>query len=181
MGYFLGSIIGIAIWGIAWGSATKIVIQNKGYDENWFWWGFFFGFIALIVACARPQNVSYTANNLQSTPNNYSNYSNTYNSNLNKAADKAYKDQILSSGGWKCICGRVNPHYTFTCTCGKSKNEVLSIQKKQKAELESSKKQTVDMDELSKVSAIKEYGSLLDAGIITPEEFEAKKKQLLGL
>ena len=37
------------------------------------------------------------------------------------------------------------------------------------------------MDESSKVAAIKEYKELMDAGIISQEEFEAKKKQLLGL
>lgn len=29
--------IGIIIWGVVWGYATKAVINNKGYDENWFW------------------------------------------------------------------------------------------------------------------------------------------------
>lgn len=28
------------IWGIIWGVATNKVIENKGYYENWFWWGF---------------------------------------------------------------------------------------------------------------------------------------------
>lgn len=37
------------------------------------------------------------------------------------------------------------------------------------------------MDESARVSAIKEYKELLDEGIITQEEFAAKKKQLLGL
>ncbi len=49
-------IIGFIIWGVVWGYATKVVINNKGYDDNWFWWGFFFGFIALIVAVAKPEN-----------------------------------------------------------------------------------------------------------------------------
>ena len=25
---------------------------------------------------------------------------------------------LLSAGGWRCTCGRVNPNYTSTCTCG---------------------------------------------------------------
>ena len=33
----------------------------------------------------------------------------------------------------------------------------------------------------SKAEEIKDYKSLLDSGIITQEEFDAKKKQLLGL
>ncbi len=46
------------IWGIIWGFATHKVIENKGYYENWFWWGFFFGFIAFIVACTKPDKRS---------------------------------------------------------------------------------------------------------------------------
>lgn len=37
------------------GFATKYIIRNKGYTTNWFWWGFFFGGIALIVALSRPK------------------------------------------------------------------------------------------------------------------------------
>lgn len=53
-------LIGFIIWGVVWGYATKAVIKNKGYDDNWFWWGFFFGFIALIVAVAKPENRKQT-------------------------------------------------------------------------------------------------------------------------
>lgn len=56
----MGAIIGFIIWGIVWGFATGAVIKNKGYDDNWFWWGFFFGFIALIVAVAKPENRKQT-------------------------------------------------------------------------------------------------------------------------
>lgn len=56
----MGAIIGFIIWGVVWGYATKAVINNKGYDDNWFWWGFFFGFIALIVAVAKPENRKQT-------------------------------------------------------------------------------------------------------------------------
>ncbi len=46
--------IGYVFWGVVWGYTTKKVIENKGYSENWFWWGFFFGVIALIVAISKP-------------------------------------------------------------------------------------------------------------------------------
>ena len=51
----MGTIIGFIIWGVVWGYATNAVIKNKGYEESWFWWGFFFGFIALIVALTKPE------------------------------------------------------------------------------------------------------------------------------
>lgn len=47
-------IIGIIVWCIIWGIVTDKIIKNKGYTENWFWWGFFFGLIAVIVAAAKP-------------------------------------------------------------------------------------------------------------------------------
>lgn len=52
MEYFL---IGI-VWCIVWGVVVNKVIENKGYQENWFWWGFFFGIFALIVAVTK-QNI----------------------------------------------------------------------------------------------------------------------------
>lgn len=56
MGYIL---VGIIIGGIIWGIVVNKVIENKGYEENWFWWGFFFGIFALIVALTK-QNVVTT-------------------------------------------------------------------------------------------------------------------------
>lgn len=53
--YFIGAVI----WGIIWGIVCNKVIENKGYDENWFWWGFFFGFIAFIVALTKSDNHHY--------------------------------------------------------------------------------------------------------------------------
>lgn len=35
-------------------------------------------------------------------------------------------EQIIADGGWKCSCGRINPHYVSTCVCGKHKIDVLS-------------------------------------------------------
>ena len=44
--------------GIAYvfGKITQGIIVRKGYDENWFWWGFFLGTLAIIVALIRPRN-----------------------------------------------------------------------------------------------------------------------------
>lgn len=114
----------------------------------------------MIVACAKPQNVNYSSFSSQpSQPN--------------------YNEQFLAKGGWKCSCGRVHASYVFSCSCGMSKSEVQADELKKKQEEEKRKAET--MDESSKVSAIKEYKELMDAGIISHEEFEAKKKQLLGL
>ena len=64
--YFL--LIGL-IWCIIWGIVVYKVIENKGYQENWFWWGFFFGIFALIVALTK-QSVNTTKIVLESTSKN---------------------------------------------------------------------------------------------------------------
>ena len=56
MGYIL---VGTIIGGIIWGVVVNKVIENKGYEENWFWWGFFFGIFALIIALTK-QSVNTT-------------------------------------------------------------------------------------------------------------------------
>ncbi len=143
-------LILIVFWGVIWGIATYKVIENKGYSDNWFWWGFFFGFIALIVALTKPDANQYA---------------------VPAAPEESGIDQkMLNNGGWKCLCGRVNPSYTGTCACGKSKQEVLKVQQKAKAEEQ----------ELAQLKKLKEYKELLDARVITEEEFEAKRKEILG-
>ncbi len=142
---------------IIFGFATDSVIRNKGYYENWFWWGFFFGILAFVVACAKPQN--------------------TYVSNYEINLQQNHENNTLSGSGWKCECGRTHAAYVSSCTCGKSKKEVMAPVQQKKMETHKAE----SMDEVSKAAAIKEYKELADAGIITQEEFEAKKAQLLGL
>ncbi len=174
-------LIIVTVQAVIFGFATKIVIENKGYSENWFWWGFFFGLIALIVACAKPQNIDYSlhSSNTQSTHPSYTNYSSPYGSNLSRAADVAHNKQLLTSSGWKCTCGKVQAAYVYTCSCGRNKRDVLDAQRKEKQSGDQkqaeTKKEATNMDESSKASAIKEYKELMDAGIISKEEFESKK------
>lgn len=51
------ALISWIITGSIFGFATNAIIKNKGYRENWFWWGFFFGFIAMLVAMSKPERV----------------------------------------------------------------------------------------------------------------------------
>lgn len=152
-------LIGLIVQGIIWGVATNKVIENKGYSENWFWWGFFFGFLALIVACTKPQAQYYNSSSSSSSLFAAS------------AEDKMKIQQqsLLEQGGWKCNkCGNVNPSYTGTCNCGNLK---ASNQTKEKE----------DKRETANFQKMKSYKDLLDSGVITQEEFDAKKEQLLGL
>lgn len=152
-------IIIAIIWGCVWGAATNAVIQNKGYDENWFWWGFFFGFIALLVALTKPDN----KHDYYQVP-----------THLTHAAEN-----IVPKNGWKCIkCGRGNSSYVGTCACGNSKlsnNDFFSNVNNSNKMTNESKVSISVADEIAK------FKKLLDDGVISQEEFDKKKKQLLDL
>ena len=40
----------IAFHGAIWGGITTSVVEKRGSNEKWFWWGFFFGPLACAVA-----------------------------------------------------------------------------------------------------------------------------------
>ena len=158
MAYFIGSLIGFIINGVVWGIITQLIISHKNYDENWFWWGFFFGFIAVIVAAVKPVNRSYYETKI-----------------LSSVAMEKHDNDILKNSGWKCKkCGRVNPSYTGTCACGNTKaNNVAAVSSKPAA--------PQPAKEPDQFQAIRKYKELLDDGIIGQEEFDKKKNELLNL
>lgn len=105
---FISIILGI-VSSCVWGWAVNKVVELKGYSENWFWWGFFFGFLALVVALTKPQCTYYPWD----TPQWMVPSANTI---------TPYEENLLKKGGWKCTCGKVNPSYTGTCSCGGKKD-----------------------------------------------------------
>lgn len=54
MGVLFFYLIILCAIGSIWGVVTRNIIRNKGYKENWFWWGFLGGLIAVIVALSKP-------------------------------------------------------------------------------------------------------------------------------
>ena len=146
------------IWRTLWGAGVNAVINRKGYYANWFWWGFFFELIALIVALSQP--------NIR---NPYQNPAATAYAKEQKARADAV---LLAQNGWKCArCGRVNPGHTGSCGCGTTRRE---------SELGLAVPEGED-PELAAAQRIKAYKDLLDAGAITQKEFDRKKAQLLRL
>lgn len=98
------------VYGSIWGIVVKKVIENRGYRENWFWWGFFFGFFALIVAITKPQKPKEAYDNL-TVGRDY----------VFRGFGDAGKDELPDS--WKCQnCGKINASYVGTCGCGCDKN-----------------------------------------------------------
>ena len=133
------------------GAITKNINEGKGYDGG-FAWGFWLGIIGIIVVSCRQ-------------PNPYSTYQRE--SIIRKPSEPA--NEAPPPGGWKCICGKAHAAFESSCVCGRSKIEVRQNAKKESNTANDN------------ISTIKEYKKLLDDGIITQEEFDAKKKQLLGL
>ena len=147
-------LFGVIAWALIWGFATRTVIYNKGYSENGFWWGFFFGIIAFIIALSKKERYR---------GREYESY----------VADAMRNEQIIADGGWRCLCGRTNHHYVSTCVCGRHKRDILA-QANHPADDNC-------MSDVNGAEAIKKYKDLFDDGIITKEEFEEKKRKLLRL
>lgn len=104
-----------------WGLVTNKIIHDKGYNENWFWWGFFFNIIALIVATLRPN-----------APKSYYR-PNTSHSNTSDEDDD-FSQQNVRMASWQCMCGRQNASYTKRCPCGRTR-ETVTEQLSKRAEL----------------------------------------------
>ena len=228
-------IITFCIQGCVWGFVTNKVIENKGYSENWFWWGFFFGLFAVIVAATKPEchyyentepswmqsashdrvilsqggwicgcgktNPSYTGTcSCGATKDSSvsSKISSSVDSPLVVAANqveleklKAEERHTLENDGWRCRrCGKVNPEFIGFCSCGMTRGQSIKIdQEYEQEEAEKAVKETNQMSNAKvkdsgvydKFDEIKKYKELLDSGIISTEEFEKKKTELLDL
>jgi len=159
-------IIGIyIIQGCVFGFATQSIIENKGYHDNWFWWGFFFGFIALLVALSKPElrNSNVAEQSI-----------------LHNVAEEARDNYIMKEGGWECaFCHKKNDRVVFTCICGKSKDDTTEkIRQEKKVQMEQ-QQAAKNTSESYTIELLQQYKNLLDSGVLTQEEFDTKKKQLL--
>ncbi len=150
--YAVAAIIVCCIFGVV----TKKINESKGYYGG-FAWGFWLGIIGIIIVSCKP-----AARSGYSTPQNIpTGYS-----------DESGNPLAYSNGGWKCeFCDRANPGHKMLCDCGRSKNE--SNQKKAKLRAEGTK-QGKTVQEIQLEGAKRMY----EDGIITEEEYEAKKKAI---
>lgn len=162
--FFLTIIVSVLV-GCLWGAATFTINQNKGHYENGFWWGFWLGWIGLIIVLCKPNC-------------NYPHYS-APSQSVATPSDKphpAIASQPVPNGGWQCACGRVHAAYVSSCACGRSKIPMPV------AEAEVSAEPDADIRDSEEriITLLKEYKALLDCGAITQDEFEKKKNQLLN-
>ena len=164
--FFLTIIVSVLI-GCLWGAATFTINQNKGYYENGFWWGFWLGWIGLVIVLCKQDINRYSYNYTPTTKES------------DTPSDKphpAIAAQPVPDGGWRCECGRAHAAYVISCACGRSKIPMPV------AEAEVSAEPDADIRDSEEriITLLKEYKALLDCGAITQDEFEKKKNQLLN-
>jgi hypothetical protein len=98
VGLFILVLFVVSIPATIFGFATNAVVNNKGYEENWFWFGFFFGLLALTVALAKPNQYCQ---------------SETFESNFRTGSER------IKTGTWRCpSCSKTNQSRTALCDCG---------------------------------------------------------------
>ena len=186
--YFIGLIIYCIICGVI----CKAIASSRGM-EGGFWWGFWLNIIGIIIVAVRPNDNKPAYANTTSTP----------------SSPRDREREILADGGWKCDCGMVNYKYVTSCSCGRSKWDVEQKRYRERQEAEkaaverveikkaaagkaaaekkpeevnaipSSTQTTNNLTEADIVKYLKDYKELLDAEVLTHEEFERKKAQLL--
>ena len=177
-------VISIAILagvGCLWGYAVNAVVQNKGYDENWFWWGFFFGMIALLIALAKPEAQRFSSASAgYSHPESAAPPSSAGKSySLMSEEEKRFRRETLAKGGWECRkCHRTNPAYVGTCVCGNSRYETPPPAENQEDPPKAPELAEADQKELADLAKLKAYKELLDCGAITQDEYDLKKQEL---
>ena len=156
--YMIVYSIGVLVVSIVFGFITKHINESKGYSGG-FAWGFWLSFIGIIVVACKPDHRQDSQPYVES------------------ALEKETKERkILSEGGWKCTCGRTNYKYVTTCPCGKSKHEGLYQKNGESKPTES----VSSSGNNETVALIKQLAALHSQGILTDEEFETKKAELLA-
>lgn len=88
--------------------------------------------------------------------------------------------------GWMCTCGTFNAGFAPKCKCGKRKSEVVTEKPQNTGKLENDQavnqtptRRDAIKKEQETVRLLKEYKELLDSGVLSQEEFDQKKAELL--
>lgn len=162
------------------GLISRNINESKGYDGG-FAWGFLLGIIGIIVVAVRnPNIISY---------NQYDDlhYSANDNSKLSMLENQSDDERTLKNGGWKCSkCRRVNASYVTTCDCGmnirdnNAENQIKSISSENIRNNKIEKNIKINSSD-SVMNELKKYKEMLDNGLISEEDYDKKKKSLLGI
>ena len=173
-GWVFAELIISIIISVTFGCIAASIRTNKGYPGGkWFWFGFFCGVPAIIVACALPSSYDSCSTvdpgGLSQTMGSKA----FKEPDISVFSDHAYVKDTISEGGWQCVCGRAHPVYVSTCSCGLSKRQNSPADNSYAARVtERAEKERALTSELRK------YRVMLDADVITQEEYDAKVKAL---
>lgn len=181
----LVALIAYAIQGIIFGAICSYVASTKGYDGG-FAWGFFLGIVGLLVVGFRPNRVRASAEAYKP---------------MGLAAQPKPKPQ------WECVCGAKNPDSLDYClSCRRERKTSNVVEKVACPHCSASNRKTNTLcfacnkplredapapAEAAKANAqktlqdsipnlIEQLGRLHAQGILTDEEFQQKKADLLA-
>lgn len=202
--YFEETLIKTAVMSIV--SCILIIVYGNTYKEYYGWNDAFtsefvetsWGYIVYLV-CAIISGICTVLDGIGLSEKIFNN---DYSTNINHPSSLSnYSNQLIATqqhkeGYWKCLCGQMNPPHTTGCSCGLSVSEINKKKKQQekeeterkefiqkatqKAEIEKKVVENITA-ERNNIALLKEYKELLDSGIITQEEFDKKKHELLKL
>lgn len=160
---FVSLLISIGVSCI-FGAITHAIQDSKGYSETGFWWGFWLGWIGIIVVACKPNINEYY-----------------YSRRSGNGPSPVVTSATVPQGGWRCSCGRTHAGYVSSCVCGLNKNQLTTPAKPASSPSAAAPapKSAPPESEADKIAALRQYKELLDSGVLTQEEFEKKKQQLL--
>jgi len=171
------SLIGAIISGLIFGWICKGISERRGM-EGGFWWGFFLWLIGVIIVAVRPKDEKSQESLLDNTTHIF----------FCPNCKKAYSG-LSAKNNTKCLaCGGMLMETTVLADTWRSYSEFTKDEMK-RAFMNGqylrndnvAPRFSTSPSPASGADEIKKYKELMDSGIITQEEFEAKKKQILGL
>ncbi len=112
---------------ILYGVVTYLIGRKKGYKgvkgALWFFLGFFFQVIGIIIAIRRPECPDEFVKELHRSPL----FRDEWEAEDREKEKKKEEEFLSVNGGWNCVfCGTKNFGYVGTCACGKTKQESAS-------------------------------------------------------
>ncbi len=198
--FLAGYIIGCLLCG----AICYAIMQNKGYEQptGWFFAGLFLGIIGIILVLIQPKETTSSSYSQSSTSSRPSYSSSGYGSrstvvctacgetnsssstHCQKCGSRLNKPSLPilnKEGSWKCKCGTMNYSYQTSCQrCGEKK-PFKSANTNEKTPTSPAQVKAMAQKEKSIAEQLEELKKLKDQGLITEADFEAKKKQILGI
>jgi len=149
------SLVASLFYPIICGLLTRLINKGKGYGGG-FWWGFFLGVIGILVVVLKSPKDDPIMDR--------------------REVEEENLRFLNEHDGWECpCCTRLHGPLENECVCGFKLNEKVIIEEEKRTQDVYARKAENEADIILK------YKKMYDDGLITESEFEAKKKQILGL